>query len=55
VELRYSGGLTINETAEVVGISTATVVREWTIGVGLPAKPGRPKAVRQFPHVLRVT
>ena len=31
VELRYFGGLTIEETAEVVGISTATVVREWTI------------------------
>jgi RNA polymerase sigma factor (TIGR02999 family) len=31
VELRYFGGLTIEETAEVVGVSTATVVREWTI------------------------
>ena len=31
VELRYFGGLTIDETAEVVGISPATVVREWTI------------------------
>jgi len=31
VELRYFGGLTIEETAEVVGISAATVVREWTI------------------------
>ena len=31
VELRYFGGLTIEETAEVVGISHATVVREWTI------------------------
>jgi RNA polymerase sigma factor (TIGR02999 family) len=31
VELRYFGGLTIDETAEVVGISAATVVREWTI------------------------
>ncbi len=31
VELRYFGGLTIEETAEVVGISDATVVREWTI------------------------
>jgi len=32
VELRFFGGLTIEETAEVVGISPATVVREWTIG-----------------------
>jgi RNA polymerase sigma-70 factor (ECF subfamily) len=31
VECRYFGGLTIEETAEVVGISPATVVREWTI------------------------
>jgi len=30
VELRYFGGLTIEETAEVVRVSTATVVREWT-------------------------
>jgi RNA polymerase sigma factor (TIGR02999 family) len=31
VELRYFAGLTIEETAEVVGVSPATVVREWTI------------------------
>lgn len=31
VELRYFGGLTIEETAEVLGISAATIVREWTI------------------------
>lgn len=31
VELRYFGGLTIEETAEVVGVSNATVVRDWTI------------------------
>ncbi len=31
VELRYFGGLTIDEAAEVVGVSQATVVREWTI------------------------
>ena len=31
VELRYFGGLTIEEAAEVVGISAASVVREWTI------------------------
>jgi RNA polymerase sigma factor (TIGR02999 family) len=30
VELRYFGGLTIEEAAEVVGVSKATVVREWT-------------------------
>jgi RNA polymerase sigma factor (TIGR02999 family) len=31
VELRYFGGLTIDEAAEVIGISSATLVREWTI------------------------
>ena len=31
VELRYFGGLTIEETAEVLKISPATVKREWTI------------------------
>lgn len=30
VELRYFGGLTIEETAEVIGISPATVKREWS-------------------------
>jgi RNA polymerase sigma factor (TIGR02999 family) len=31
VELRYFGGLTIEETAAVLDISEATVVRDWTI------------------------
>lgn len=31
VELRFFGGLTIEETAEVVGVSPATVKREWAI------------------------
>ena len=31
VELRYFGGLTIEETGEVLKISPATVKREWTI------------------------
>jgi RNA polymerase sigma factor (TIGR02999 family) len=31
VELRYFGGLTIEETAEVMGTSPATVKREWAI------------------------
>jgi RNA polymerase sigma factor (TIGR02999 family) len=30
VELRFFGGLTVNETAEVVGTSPATVKRDWT-------------------------
>jgi RNA polymerase sigma factor (TIGR02999 family) len=30
IELRYFGGLTIEETAEVLKISPATVKREWT-------------------------
>lgn len=31
VELRYFGGLTVEETADVLGISPATVRREWTM------------------------
>lgn len=31
VELRFFGGLSVEETAEVLGISPATVKREWTI------------------------
>ena len=31
VELRYFGGLTIETTAEVLGISTATVKRDWVL------------------------
>jgi RNA polymerase sigma factor (TIGR02999 family) len=31
VELRYFGGLTIEETAEVLGVSPATIKREWSM------------------------
>lgn len=31
VELRFFGGLTIEETAEVLGISHATVERDWSV------------------------
>ena len=31
VELRFFSGLSIEETAEVLGVSPATVKREWTI------------------------
>jgi RNA polymerase sigma factor (TIGR02999 family) len=34
VELRFFGGLTIEETAEIVGVSPATVKREWTLAKG---------------------
>jgi len=30
VELRFFGGMTVEETAEVMGISTGTVKREWS-------------------------
>jgi RNA polymerase sigma factor (TIGR02999 family) len=29
VELRFFGGLTVEEVAEVMGVSTATIEREW--------------------------
>jgi RNA polymerase sigma factor (TIGR02999 family) len=31
VELRYFGGLTIDETSEVMGLSPVTVKRDWTL------------------------
>jgi RNA polymerase sigma factor (TIGR02999 family) len=31
VELRYFGGLTVEETADAVGVSPATVKRQWTM------------------------
>jgi RNA polymerase sigma factor (sigma-70 family) len=31
VELRFFGGLTIEETAEAMGTSAATVKRHWTV------------------------
>ena len=31
VELRYFGGMTIEDTAEVLGVSPATVKREWAV------------------------
>ncbi len=31
VELRFFGGLSVEETAEVLGTSTATVKREWSV------------------------
>ena len=31
VELRYFGGLTIEETAEVLKISPATIKRDWSM------------------------
>jgi RNA polymerase sigma factor (sigma-70 family) len=30
VELRYFGGLTVEEVAQVLGVSSKTVMREWT-------------------------
>jgi RNA polymerase sigma factor (TIGR02999 family) len=52
VELRYFGGLTIEETAEVLKISPATVKREWTMArawlykaiAASPASCGEPDA-----------
>ena len=31
VELRYFGGLSVEETAEALGISPATVKRDWSV------------------------
>jgi RNA polymerase sigma factor (sigma-70 family) len=31
VEMRFFGGMTVNEIADVLGISTPTVKREWAL------------------------
>jgi len=45
VELRYFGGLTVEETAEVVGVSAATVKRQWAM-----ARAWLKRAVEGEPH-----
>ena len=32
IELRFFGGLSVRETAEAVGVSEDTVVRDWRLG-----------------------
>jgi len=49
VELRFFGGLTVEEASAVLGISPATVKREWAVAKGwlyraLTGGPGRPPA-----------
>ena len=34
VELRFFGGLTVDETAAALGVSPATIKREWAIAKG---------------------
>ena len=34
VELRFFGGLTVEETAAALGVSPATIKREWAIAKG---------------------
>jgi RNA polymerase sigma factor (sigma-70 family) len=31
VELRCFGGLSVEETAEVLGVSAGTIIRDWTL------------------------
>jgi RNA polymerase sigma factor (TIGR02999 family) len=46
VELRYFGGLSIEETADALGISPATVKRHWTVARAFLLREieGRPPA-----------
>jgi len=49
VELRYFGGLDVNETAAVLNVSRSTVIRDWTVAKAWPfrelsANPESPTA-----------
>jgi RNA polymerase sigma-70 factor (ECF subfamily) len=45
VELRFYGGLSVEETAEVMGISSAKVKREWTVAKAWLAREFRRSSV----------
>ena len=47
VELRFFGGLSMEETAEVLGISVQTVRRDWTFAQAWLAREMRPKEREQ--------
>ena len=44
VELRYFGGMSVEETAEVLGISPVTVMREWRTAKGWLLRAMSPEA-----------
>jgi RNA polymerase sigma-70 factor (ECF subfamily) len=44
VELRYFGGMSVEETAEVLGISPVTVMREWSTAKGWLLRAMSPEA-----------
>ena len=53
VELRFFGGLTVEECAEVLGVSPATVKRDWTLARAWLQREitrGRESAVKRPPH-----
>src|SRR5262249_1728134 len=50
VELRYFGGLSVDETARVMGVSPVTVMREWRAAKGWLLRAiteGKPDETRQ--------
>ncbi len=47
VELRYFGGLTVEETARVMGLSVATVVRQWSAARAWLKRELRPEAINE--------
>jgi RNA polymerase sigma factor (sigma-70 family) len=47
VEMRFFGGLTVEETAEALGVSRDTVIRDWQF-----AKNWLLREMRRAPHAL---
>jgi RNA polymerase sigma factor (TIGR02999 family) len=49
VELRYFGGMSVEETAEVLGVSPITVMREWSTAKGWLLRALSPEARKDSP------
>jgi RNA polymerase sigma factor (sigma-70 family) len=53
VELRFFGGLSVEETADVLGLSPATVKREWTAARAWLHRALKGPAVSREPELPR--
>jgi RNA polymerase sigma-70 factor (ECF subfamily) len=52
VELRFFGGLSVEETAEVLNVSVETVHRDWRLTKSRPVSAPAPELYRPWPKLL---